>query len=669
MRKAVVIALALGTAAVAAGTALYLKYRPASPAAQAIAADAAPAPRDAAPAVTDAAPPTTAVDLLPQGLDGFADLPSNYITALARHDAALYVGTDAGLAVTRDAGATFTVRTRQHGLPSNQVLSLHAGANALYVGTDQGLAISRDHGESFSIAAFGDDLATGPVTLLAGTGSRLYAVAGKALVRTDDGGASFSISKLPSVREDAPIEALLVRDDLVFMATNNQVLYSRDRGASFERATGTVYVEDRSRGEMCGDESCIMPYPVLGNATEVEIESMFEADEPVYEEKDDLGISSLALVGDVLHVGTQYGLMTSETPSVEEKNPRVAFLYRYMRFRHERLEDPSRPWGMAIDALLTDGADVLLVSDRVYAGSEPLSEAEYELPSPTAALMSGNSIIIGTTDGLWRSDDRGQSFTQRTTRRGLPSTDVARVAARGDTILALSGRDAHAVLSVSHDGGASFVPLDEKSLGGSPRDVTMDETRVIVATTDGLATSTDRGKTFTHQGRGALAHHFVEAVAVRDGTIHAATRGGMSSSRDGVTFESYLPCPAGAPSCTRGKHLGDFYSLDAAGERLYARVSWDQLHVSQDGGKTFTRLAGIDQHGRPHAAATHGDRLLVATDKGVLVSADHGQSFQPLAQIDALIGEQIHDLAVDGITLYLATRHGLYRITHAPLTP
>ena len=79
-------------------------------------------------------------------------IDSNYINAIYGNDANLYVGTEAGLAISKDYGQTWVHKDSSNGLPIGIVTSVSVSGNSIYVGTyGGGLAISVDGGNSWRV--------------------------------------------------------------------------------------------------------------------------------------------------------------------------------------------------------------------------------------------------------------------------------------------------------------------------------------------------------------------------------------------------------------------------------------------------------------------------------------------------------------------------------------
>lgn len=132
------------------------------------------------------------------GMNSYNFSPNNTVkTVLPISNSLIVVGTAlGGLQVTTDGGATWTTRNNSNtNLPSNQVNALYYDSGRLFVGTSAGLAVSSDLGASFSVytTATVPALPTNAVNDVWATGANVYVGTTAGLAISTDNLATFQI--------------------------------------------------------------------------------------------------------------------------------------------------------------------------------------------------------------------------------------------------------------------------------------------------------------------------------------------------------------------------------------------------------------------------------------------------------------------------------------------
>ncbi|MCK5073015.1 MAG: hypothetical protein KAQ98_06280 [Bacteriovoracaceae bacterium] len=93
-----------------------------------------------------------------------ASLDNKSANTVFTYGGKIYVGTDNGLYISSDGGATFTNASTAIGLGGNRVNSIHVtSAGHIYVATTNGLSYSTNNGESFSTYSISDGLGANTV--------------------------------------------------------------------------------------------------------------------------------------------------------------------------------------------------------------------------------------------------------------------------------------------------------------------------------------------------------------------------------------------------------------------------------------------------------------------------------------------------------------------------
>lgn len=224
-------------------------------------------------------------------------------------------------------------------------------------------------------------------------------------------------------------------------------------------------------------------------------------------------------------------------------------------------------------------ATVLLTTGG-SSGSAGLLPSTSDYHSLLVADDDPERLVLGTHQGLFRSDDGGRSWSPA----GLPGRDAMNLARApaGATVWSAG----HDVLAKSTDGGETWVDVRP----------------------DGLP--------------GLDVHGF--AVDPREGTLYAAIAGrGLYRSRDGGRSFGLASSQVGG---------GVMALAVSSSGRLLAGDMQRGLLASDDGGKSWTRTLEAQVMG---LAVDPGEpQRVVATGPGILLSTDGGRSWRRVLELD-----------------------------------
>lgn len=269
-----------------------------------------------------------------------------------------------------------------------------------------------------------------------------------------------------------------------------------------------------------------------------------------------------------------------------------------------------------------------------------------ELPFPIYAIAFpdvAGAILVGTSDGVWESRDRGRSFAPLSLRGLLVGELEAHPASRDRVFAAVN---ALGILR-SSDGGATWTAASRglesatyiARIDGDPRDPDVAlATSILTDPVSGgfseegqLLRTTDGGATWVEVDRTRGRPYELRRCEADPDVVLSAHRWGLLRSRDGGASFTQLSLPGdtiafgvdvAGPACSDVVAFGG-YPLDGFG-----------MYVSSDGGEVFegplrdgftlsrsTRSFPIVRYG--------GDaRVAVATSSGLLVSDDAGRTYR-----------------------------------------
>lgn len=240
---------------------------------------------------------------------------------------------------------------------------------------------------------------------------------------------------------------------------------------------------------------------------------------------------------------------------------------------------------------------------------------------------------------------------------GLAANQGALFAARG------SG------LYRSLDSGQNWQPLTASILPDSAivaTAVAVTDSTVFVGSNGALFRSADNGQSWSIAGLGTPAP-LVTALAispafVHDGTVAAATaEDGVFMSTDGGSrwvpwniglFDSDIDCLC--------------FSPDYASDQTIFAGTQSGIFCSRNGGKSWQETAFPMQFAPVLSMAITGQRLFAGTEQhGILMSADAGTTWQPLAAALTADAGAVFSLHVSANALFALTERSLLRILTA----
>ncbi len=282
---------------------------------------------------------------------------------------------------------------------------------------------------------------------------------------------------------------------------------------------------------------------------------------------------------------------------------------------------------------------------------------------------------VGFGDGIYRSEDGGQTWTNKGLTESQHISTIIVHPEDSDTVWAavqgpLWSKGGQRGLYMTTDGGESWT----KTLGGGewtgvtdvvidPRDpdvlyaATWQHHRTVAAymgggPESGLHKSTDGGRSWTQLSTGLPTGNLGKiglAISTQNpDVVYAAIElnrreGGVWRSADrGASWEKGADAVGGG---TGPHYYQEIFASPHAFDRLY--LVGPTVQKSEDGGKTFEPMAHPAQHGDMHAIVFHPtdpDYIMMGTDGGLYESFDLGATWRFMENLPVT---QYYKLAVD----------------------
>ncbi|MDO6432034.1 sialidase family protein [Flavitalea sp. BT771] len=271
-------------------------------------------------------------------------------------------------------------------------------------------------------------------------------------------------------------------------------------------------------------------------------------------------------------------------------------------------------------------------------------------------FFDGETMYVATTKGLLMSQYDG--FADYFLLGGVtgPGPEVNCVYARGKTIYA----GINDGLAMSSDGGKTFTTRVYKSASGYGFGVTgiaVQGDTVYCASGNGMLISRDGGASFDTTTNGLITPgnttQSMWCVYASGSTVYAGGQNGLFISHDGgrsFTYNDNLKDPSGLRIRVNGIYVQD-------GVLYLATIQG--VAISKDGGQTFSNH---QPNGVPWAGqvAVNGNTISVATGK-LDITTDGGQSFTTYSG-EIGLGKNVTSVATTGNVIYCGSQNSVLKI-------
>ncbi len=300
--------------------------------------------------------------------------------------------------------------------------------------------------------------------------------------------------------------------------------------------------------------------------------------------------------------------------------------------------------------LIAAAALIMLSAFLAWAGT---NAAAHEMVNRALQAVRGmNKASVAPAAMFQANGPACSNFMNRTTANGLGTNNLRGVYASGSTVYVASTNG----VAISTNGGATFVNrTTANGLAANNNSVVYAEgNTVYAAAIGGLSISTDGGATFTTRTTAnGLGSNQVLGVYAAGSMVYASTSAGLSISTDGgATFTSRTTANGLGINFSRGVY--------AAGTNVYAATDGG-LSISTNGGASFTNKTTANGLGSNIVLSVYavGSTIYAATQSGLSISTNGGTSFTNRTTANGLGSISVAGVYAIGTTVYAATGFGI----------
>jgi|WetSurMetagenome_2_1015567.scaffolds.fasta_scaffold55510_2 photosystem II stability/assembly factor-like uncharacterized protein len=576
--------------------------------------------------------------------------------------------------------------------PGGEIEAFAETGNTIFVGTwGSGIFRSTDNGTNWEVCNSGIGANDKTIRYISVIGSKIFAVGDNEVYLSTDNGTNWNTFFSQS---SFSISAFTVKDSTTYFVGGSPgiISYSTDNGASWwnsnsglsnlHYATAIVICGDtiiagldHSGIYMSTDNGATWKQPVTtGLPTNSYIFFFLKTDSCIYANtvgglysSDDNGfhwksvqtgnlpiVRSLAYSNNkTLFAGSDSGVFfsTDKGTSWIAASP---FPYSSI-FSFNRVDAIAMTDSIVFAG--TQGGGVFLSSDSGTSWSN--TGFGFSAQAVSSLTTIGDILFLGTyAYGIFRSIDNGLHWTSIDS--GLPRCRVCSMKAIGTTVLAGISyfNDSVGGVFISNDSGKTWFP-PYSSIPHKPVWAFVESGNTIfIGTDNGVFTSNDTGKTWSVSGlvtNAQFSNIQIHALLTKGDTVFAANQN-YSNHEDSVIFRStdkgmtWAPLHSGFTDCTVAHSLATIGSTIFAGTGCAPGTPNNGVFRSIDNGDTWTAV-GL-QNSIIHDFAVSDGNLFVATDSGVYVSGDLGNSW---TSVDSGLTDIVSSFLVRYNDLYAVT--------------
>lgn len=578
-----------------------------------------------------------------------------------------------GFFKSKDGGATWKEAKDLKNEAIHAMTQSAADPNTLFVGTKNGIFVSKDSGDDWTKVDSGtspidiNSMAVDPKndeTIYAGTNWRPY--------KSTDKGKSWRLIKTGMI-DDSDIFAITIdsRDTSHVIASACSGIYESNNGGENWKKIQGIPSQSRRTRDIVQHPS--IPGTIYAGTTEGFWMSTNGGRSWSLTTSRDLEVNSIAVHPDApnrVFIGTNnYGVMVSNDGGRNFVPTNNSFSSRFTYSITADVEQPDHLFATTLNTS-SSGGFFFHSEDggRTWTQARGL---DINRDSPYTFLqdrVNPNLVYIGTNRGLFKSIDRGVSWTQVVAAKPVRKAPVRRKAARRGVKKTVAVKPAAPV-----EKGPVLIPALSDTV--KVLAFTSDDKAGILAGTDkGLYRSYDLAKGWEKLSFGGGLDENIFAIHTTPlvpGTIWAGTSrdGVVVSTDDGKSWSKLNASPDGIP-------ISSIASDPKRPNYLYVGTI-QAFYLSRDGGRTWNRRGGNLPLGNftsilidPNDTDTVIISSALENDGGIYISEDAGMKWKRFDSKDLkLPTRRIWSLVFDPTDpkrMYAGTHSsGVYRIDRA----
>lgn len=515
------------------------------------------------------------------------------VTSTFEDNGVIYAGTEIGLFISNNDGATWELHTIANGLSSNYIQAIQVLNNVIYVINGGNAQYSKDSGKTWATIskACSDCKFTSIATNESGTlylGSdrttyqqgKGYITQGAYLSISSDNGASWKNSLLSN--DIKSVFALNISNDKVYLL---------DKKATYKGMLNTSFIALKI------DNS--------GTITETFNKSFWNQNPGFISET----LNDLVVDGSNIYITTPAGFAVSTDGGSQ-------FL---LRGEGNGLNSANTysvtKNGTSLYVGTDKGYSVSFDNGNSFASFSPSSVNHFFGSNVVNVFSNKHKVLIGTDNGIGiYNNNMNMSFDQNIADSYITSFTYS---SSDNTIYATTYNSGLYKLNASNPQDILYTGTSSGLYDNNLLSATVDGSNVYVGSFGGLSISHDNGSTWTYKNKANGFSGAVTGIVANGQNLYAGTYGkGIAISHDGGNTWSYTKANG------NGNAVNNMFSDSS--NHIYAGVHNGGLLVSSDNGSTWKHYLD-DNNIRAVFAA--GYYIYAATNDGVYISTNNGSSW------------------------------------------
>jgi photosystem II stability/assembly factor-like uncharacterized protein len=407
------------------------------------------------------------------------------------------------------------------GLAGKYITSLVSGDESIFAGTNRGMFRSSDGGKNWESVSEGlidtfppVDSNIGNITV---NGETIFAQGSAGFFRSDDNGETW----IPAGLEGEYISALGSDGETIIACTSYKNIYrSTDNGTTWAKTDSGSLLKTGYIASIifCGDTIFATSPNIICRSFDKGVSwAIYHPAIPPFE------ILSFTAIGSTIFVGTKYG-----------------GVFRSLDFGSTWTSFNNSLTNSRVKFLVTDGNTVFAYTWQLAGMAGIFSttdngltwnELNVSLPDTVtsgieALAIAGGTILIGCSQGFYRSTDTGKNWTKITS---LNNAKVRNLAADESSLFAIL-KDS-VFLYRSNDDGDTWEKLDGMLPCSLSQDLVIRDSTIFLVSymggpevpTGGIFRSLDYGRTWTRINSGLPGDAFISSIATSGNLVFIST--------------------------------------------------------------------------------------------------------------------------------------------------